>query len=276
MKTAIVCEGGGMRGSYTAGVLQSFMEAGFVADELVGVSAGASNGVSYVSGQMGRGYRTNVDYAGDKQYCSVGNFVRTGSIFGMDYVFGEIPEKLDPFDYDAFYASPCQFFAGATDVNTGQPVFFSKEEVTAPDIKVIRASCSMPVLAPIVEYKGGKYLDGGVSAPIPIEKALQDGCEKLVVILTRPRGYTKAPQGGRPIYKYLYRHYPNMIKAIEVRHLVYNHTLERLARLEEQGKAIVIAPAQALEVDRLGKDRDKLIQAYEYGHADGMQALTLL
>ncbi len=273
MKIGIVCEGGGMRGSYTAGVLQTFIDNNFVADELVGVSAGASNGSSYVSWQSERGYRTNIDYAGDKRYASISNFLSTGSVFGMDFIFGEIPQILDPFDYEAFWASPIAFYAGVTDVETGKAIFFDKTEIQPPNYTLLRASCSMPVFSPIVTYKGKKYLDGGVSAPIPIDKALDDGCDKLVIILTRPRDYRKTAQSGRFIYKTIYRHYPGLIKAIAMRHLIYNDTLERIASLEEQGQALVIAPVEALTVDRFGNDKEKLILSYQQGIKAGLSAL---
>lgn len=272
MKTAIVCEGGGMRGVFTAGVLQAFLEADYKADELVGVSAGASNGVSYVSGQSGRGYRTNVDYAGDKRYASLQSYRKTGSFFGMDFIFGEIPRQLDPFDYAAFAASPVDFYAGATSVDTGRAVFFGKEYITG-ELHALRASCSIPLLSPMVQIDGRLYLDGGVAAPIPIDKAINDGCERLVVVLTRPRGYQKKPQGQRLLYHTAYRKFPNMVKAMDMRHLIYNHTLQRLQRLEEQGKAVVVAPPAALEVDRFGKDKQKLMAAYDMGVGCGQAAL---
>ena len=275
MKTAIVCEGGAMRGVYTSGVLQAFMEEDFHADLLVGVSAGASNGVSYVSWQKGRGYRTNVDYAGDKRYASLSSYLKTGSYFGMDFIFGEIPSNLDPFDYEAFFSSPIAFYAGATDVKTGKPHFFGKEDMEN-NLAALRASCSMPVLSPIVEIGDGLYLDGGIAAPIPIDKALADGCERLVVVLTRPMGYRKKAQRMRTFYRQFYSHYPALVRAIDLRHLVYNHTLERLRRLEQEGVAIVVAPAQALEVDRFGKDREKLIMAFDTGRASGEEALAKL
>ena len=275
MKIGIVCEGGGMRGSYTAGVLEAFMREGFVADELVGVSAGASNGVSYVSGQQGRGIRTNLDYCNDKRYMGVRSYVKTGSFFGMDFIFGEIPNKLDPFDWEAFYASPCAFYAGVTDVETGRAVFFGKRDIR-PGLAVLRASCSIPVLSPVVHYNGGQYLDGGVAAPIPIDKALEDGCDRLVVILTRQRGYRKKPQHMRLLYKRRFANHPDMEKAIGLRYMVYNHTLERLERLEQEGKAIVIAPTTQLPVDRMARDRAKLEQACNQGIQDGLAALPVI
>lgn len=268
MKTAIVCEGGGMRGIYTAGVLEAFMEAGFVADALYGVSAGASNGMSYVSGQQGRGLRTNTDYTGDKRYLSFSSLLKTGSAFGMDFIFNEIPDKLDPFDFDAFYASPCRFYAGVTDVETGKPVFFGKEDITR-DLEVIKASCALPMLSGMVEYKGRKYMDGGISDPIPLDQALAVGYDRIIVILTQHREYTKKRMDLRPVYHVLYRKYPRFVRTLDVRHMIYNHTLERLRRMEGKGQVLVVAPRQPLGIDRFAKDKQQLFSAYETGVADG-------
>lgn len=264
-----------MRGVFTAGVLQAFMDEGFVADELVGVSAGASNGASYVSNQSGRGYRTNVDYAGDKRYASLQSWRRTGSFFGMDFIFGELPERLDPFDYEAFEASPCDYYAGATHVQTGHIAWFGKPYMKPPMLN-LRASCSIPMLSPIVEIDGEPYLDGGIAAPIPIDKAITDGCEKLIVILTRERGFKKKPQEFRALYHWTFRKNPAFVKTMDMRHLVYNHTLERLWRMEAEGRAIVVAPPAPLEVDRFGKDAQKMIEAFEVGKTCGLEALHKL
>lgn len=272
MKTGIVCEGGGMRGVYTAGVLQAFMDEGFQTDELVGVSAGASNGISYVSGQSGRGYRTNVNYCADRRYAGPTAFIKTGSVFGMDFIFGDIPEQLDPFDYAGFSASPCAYFAGATDVETGKAVFFGKRDI-APGFTALRASCSMPVASPIVEFGGRRYLDGGIAAPIPFQKALQDGCDRLIVILTRARDYVKKPQGFAAVYRQMYRQYPALVRAIDRGHLVYNHSLAQLRRLEAQGRAVVVAPSSQLPVGRMCRDREKMVAGYELGYSDGLHAL---
>ncbi len=273
LKTAIVCEGGAMRGVYTAGVLQAFLERDFVADMLVGVSAGASNGASYVSRQHGRGYRTNVDYAGDKRYLSLQNYLRTGCLFGFDFIFGDIPDCLDPFDFETFRASPCEYFAGALDIETGETVYFGKEDIR-PGFEAVRASCSMPLLSTVVEFGGHKLLDGGIGAPIPLDKALAEGAQRIVVILTQPRGYRKKPMGMRPVYYAKYRKYPKLLQAIRMRHLVYNHTLERLWKLEAEGRVLVVAPAQALEVGRFGQDPEVLKTCYKAGYKDGGE-LTL-
>jgi predicted patatin/cPLA2 family phospholipase len=190
----------------------------------------------------------------------------------MDFLFGELPEKLEPFDYAAFAASPCAYYAGATHVKTGGIVWFGKDYLAAP-MPALRASCSIPLLSPMVEIEGELYLDGGVAQPIPLEKALEDGCERVVVVLTRPRGYRKKPQSWRAVTHWVYRRYPAFVKTMDLRHLVYNHTLERLARLEAEGRAVVVAPPGALKVDRFGKDAAQLAAAYEVGMDCGQKAL---
>ena len=272
MRTAIVCEGGGMRGVFTAGVLQSFLDAEFMADELVGVSAGASNGASYVSRQSGRGYRTNLDYTNDKRYLSFSNWIKTGSLFGMEFIFREIPEKLDPFDFDAFYTSSTQYYAGACDVETGKTYFFGQDKMDR-NLAALRASCSLPIFSPMVEVEGRKYIDGGVSDPIPFQKALDDSCDFLVVVLTRERGYVKKPQNAHLLYRLLYNNYPRLRKTINERHLVYNQSLLHLKKLEASGTALVIAPPHPLPADRFGKDKPALEESYRIGLQMGQNAL---
>ncbi len=266
-KIGLVLEGGGMRGLYTGGVLDALMDRQLWADYVIGVSAGACNGVSYVSGQRGRNRRINTEYVGDGRYVGVGNFLRTGSMFGMDFIFGEIPEKLDPFDYAAFHASPCAFVAGVTDAQTGEPVYFGKEDMQG-DCTVLRASSSIPCFAPAVTYKGKEYLDGGTSDPIPVRKALEDGCDRVVVVLTRERGFVKKPEQGRAVYRRVFRHQPGMIRALDRRHEIYNETLAFLREKEADGTALVIAPRDSLGIGRFEKERKKLEQAYQTGYED--------
>lgn len=272
MKIGIVLEGGGMRGIYTAGVLQTFLDMHFMADEVVGVSAGASIGVSYVSMQSGRGLRTTINYAGDKRFLSFQNYRKTKSFFGMDYIFGEIPERLDPFDYEAFQKSPCDFYAGVTDIHTGETVYFGKSHIVPP-LLVLRASCSLPVFSPILQYRGGEYLDGGLHAPIPVEKALKDGCDKLIIVLTRQRGYHKEAMAGHAIYAHKYHKYPNLVRVMDQRHRIYNATLDTISLLERNGKALVIAPREALDLNLFNTKHDKLMEAYRMGAEDGLEAL---
>lgn len=264
MKTAIVCEGGGMRGAFTAGVLEYFMEQELWADELIGVSAGASGSISYVSRQKDRCRATMMDYLDVEPYVSLKSLVKTGFLFNMDFLFDRLPNQLNQFDYDTFYQNPCQFYAGATDVETGKIHFFSKEDLT-PKCEMLRASCALPMISRLVKVKDRYYLDGGIADSIPYQKAIEDGCERIIVILTRPRDYQKKPQSGKTWYRRKYRKYPNLIYAIEHRHEMYNRELSELRRLEKEGRVIVIAPRQKLDLTKFERDQTKLQKAYEEG-----------
>ncbi|MBC8531333.1 patatin-like phospholipase family protein [Gehongia tenuis] len=267
MKLGLVLEGGGMRGIYTVGVLDRLMEEDIEADYVIGVSAGACNGVSYVSRQKGRAYRVDMDYLDDKRYGGISSFLKTKSIFGMDFLFDEIPNHLDPFDYETFLASPCEFVTGVTDVDTGKTVYFTKEHLDH-DSTVIRASSSIPIFAPMVRYRGGKYLDGGTSDPIPVRKALDDGCDKVIVVLTRSRDFVKKPEKFRYVYSRLFRKYPHMIEVLDRRHKVYREEQELVRRLEREGRAIVVAPSRPIEIGRFEREREKLQAVYDMAVED--------
>lgn len=264
MKIGLVLEGGGMRGIYTVGVLDCLMEENFRADYVIGVSAGACNGASYVSWQKGRAYRTNTEYITDNRYLGLKNYLTTKSLFGMDFLFDEIPNKLIPFDYDTFYNSPCEFMIGVTDVMTGLDRYFDKSLVEPKNI-LLRASSSLPVFAPMVEYEGKKYLDGGVANSIPVMQALADGCDKIIVVLTRERGYVKKAEKFRSIYKRMYRKYPKLVEALDNRHEKYNETLSVIEALEQNGKALVIAPDSPLPIGRFEKNPDQLKKVWKMG-----------
>lgn len=272
MKRGLVLEGGGMRGLYTAGVLEYFMDEGIEFDYCIGVSAGACHASSYLSKQRGRSFRINTAYLEDGRYVGVKNLLRTGSMFGMDFIFDEIPNRLDPFDYDTFLKNPCEFVAGVTDVQTGKPAYFGIEAMNH-DSTVLRASSAIPVFSPIVEFRGRKFLDGGTSDPIPFEKALRDGCGPLVIVLTQHRGYEKSPEKFRAVYKRLYGQYPEMVATLDRRHEVYNESRRRVFQLEREGKAIVIAPARPVGISRFEKDLGKLRALYESGYADAKAAV---
>ncbi|MBP3448095.1 MAG: patatin family protein [Clostridia bacterium] len=272
MKIGLVLEGGGMRGIYTVGVLDCLMEEQFNADYVIGVSAGACNGISYVSKQKGRAFHTNTKYISDSRYLSIQNFIKTKSLFGMDFLFDTIPNELIPFDYETFYENPCEFVMGVTDVITGTPKYFDKS-ACEPKNTVLRASSSIPVFSPIVEYQGGKYLDGGTTDAIPVKKALEDGCDKVIVVLTRERSYQKAPEKFRHIYRRIYKNYPKMIEALDNRHKNYNHTLAYLKELEQQGTALVIAPDVPLPVGRFEKDPEQLKKVWQIGYNDGKKQM---
>lgn len=272
VKTGLVLEGGGLRGVFTVGVLDAFLEGDFHADYVIGVSAGAANGVSYVSGQKGRGLRTNIDYLREPRYMGLRSLLLHGSLFGMDFIFGEIPEHLDPFDYDAFERNPCEFVTGALDARTGETVYYGKQDIRQ-GLAVLRATSSLPMLAKPVEYEGRLLLDGGTGDPIPVRRALADGCDRVIVVLTRERGYRKQPQSFRAAYHAGLRRYPAVVKLLDTRHTLYNETLDFVAGLECGGTAVVLAPPEAPQIRRVERDREKLLALYQQGVEAGRALL---
>ena len=256
-KTALVLEGGGMRGVYTTGVLDCFLDEKISFPYIIGVSAGACHATSYLSGQRGRSFRVNTAYLKGGRYVGVKNLFRYGSMFNMDFIFDEIPNRLDPFDYDAFAKADCTFLSVATDCFTGKPVYLPHNR-TREDNDVIRASSSLPLVSHIVRYKGLELLDGGIADSIPVRRAAEDGFTRQVVVLTRDRSYRKGPEGSLLPYKLLYRRYPRLVEAVKNRPANYNQSLDFLSREESAGNAFVLAPQRPVELSRFERDEDKL------------------
>lgn len=267
-KTGLVLEGGGSRGIYTAGVIHYLMDQNIYLPYVIGVSAGACNGSSYVARQIDRNRAVLIDYLDHPDYISFRNFVKNREIFGMDFLFDVLPNELEPFDFDAFNAAKEEFVIGATDCMTGEPVFYKREDYKDEILKIIRASSSLPLFAPVVEYDNRSLLDGGISDPIPIKQSVKDGNQKNVVILTRNRGYVKKPQSFGWYMRRKYKEYPGLLKAIERRHHVYNETLSYIFEEEKKGNVFVISPSEKLEVGRIERSKAKLTDLYHLGMKD--------
>lgn len=263
----LVLEGGGMRGSYTAGVLDFFLDKNIKFENVYGVSAGASNACSYLSGQRGRALSIDVDYLEDKRFASVHSLVTTGDFFGVDMCYNIIPNELNLYDYEAFSNYPGNFYAVVTNCITGAAEYKLIKDMKK-DIKYVRASCSLPMMSRDVIIKGVPYLDGGIADSIPIRRARKDGNKKNVIVLTRDPDYVKKPNELLPIIRAMYRKYPELVDSMAKRHIVYNKTLRYIKKLEEAGKVVVIQPQDKVEIGRLEKNRDKLIELYEQGYAD--------
>lgn len=266
-KVALVLEGGGMRGVFTAGVLDFFLDENIEFPYVIGVSMGACNGASYISRQKGRSLKTVVGYINDKRYLSYSNFIKTGNLFGMDFIFNEIPTKHIPFDQETFDKSECVFEIVASDCIKGESVYFEKSNCGKLN-DVLRASCSLPIISTIVDYDGKKLLDGAVTDSIPANRALSKGNEKLVIILTRPKEYRKRKSKSDRINKVLYRKYPKLLERIMNRYKDYNETLEFIDKLESEGKAFVIRPNGSLNIKRTEKDVEALRKLYDLGYAE--------
>ncbi|MCO5385095.1 patatin family protein [Desulfosporosinus sp.] len=263
----LVLEGGGMRGLYTCGVLEYFMENDLYFNYVIGVSAGACNAVSYISRQQRRNEKVIIGFVKDWRYMSLRNLILSKSYFGMDFIFDEIPNKHVLFDFETFYKSPGVFLVGATDCRSGQPMYLNKNDL-GEQFQALRASASLPMLSPIVSYKGYELLDGGISDSIPIKKSIKDGNTKNIIVLTRNKGYKKRPGKFNALLKLKYRNYPQLIETMLNRYKNYNETLDYIDHLEKEGKAVVIRPSKELEVGRLEKDPQKLHRLLQQGYED--------
>ncbi|MGL4345710.1 MAG: patatin-like phospholipase family protein [Cellulosilyticaceae bacterium] len=266
-ETALILEGGGMRGIYTAGVLDFLLEKEIDLTYCNGVSAGACQGVSYMSKQHKRNYDVIIGYIRDKRYLSFGNLLRTGSLFGMDMLFNKIPNELVPFDYEGYKNAGSTFNVGVTNCETGESEFYPIKDFR-DGYEVLQASISLPLVAPIMAYDGKVLLDGGITEPIPIYKAIKDGYKKHLVVLTQHQGYTKQPTKITRLLKLKYKKYPKLIEAMVRRHEVYNETVAYIEQLEKEGQCIIIRPSKPLGLGRFDKDLEKLKQAYKQGYED--------
>lgn len=277
MSIGLVLEGGGMRGSYTSGVLEVLLQNGIEFPCVYGISAGACNALSYISKQKNRNYDIFYQYVADKRYVSVENLQATGSLFGFDFIFGELFHELLPFDYETFFNSPVNLKVGATDLKTGKAVFFDKEALDE-DFTAVRASSSLPFVSNIVSYKGYELLDGGCSMPIPLERSIFDGNEYNVVVLTRDRSYRKSnrPEFPRSVLRVKYGDYPNFVNSMMNRSEIYNNELEVCRRQEMEGKALIIRPSSPIVTGRYEKDPERLKSIYEMGVTDCMKRLPEL
>jgi len=273
---ALVLEGGGTRGFYSAGVFDAFMDTGIMFPYIIGVSAGAANVLSYISGQNVRNRQIVEKYVGNPKYVSKRNLLFHRSFFGMEFIFHEVPQKHVFLDWEMFSKQDIILFTGALDCNTGQTVWFNKNDVT-PSLEVTMASCSVPLLSPIFKFRGYKLLDGGIADPIPIEKSVSDGNKFHVIVLTRNKGYQKPVFKHKHILKLFYSKYPKLIEAILNRHIIYNRQLAICEQLEKEGKAIIIRPLKPLQLnDSTGRDIDKILELYDEGHEEAKEKMDLI
>ncbi|MGI2790011.1 patatin-like phospholipase family protein [Bacillus cytotoxicus] len=264
----LVLEGGGMKGLYTAGVLEYFMENVLFFPYVVGVSAGACMGATYLSRQKGRNKKVNIELVCDHRYISYRNFIKKRELFGMDFLFDEVPNKLVPFDFQAFMNAKEQFVIGTTDCESGQALYYNKHEHGNDILKIIRASSSVPFIAPAVEYGGRKLLDGGIIDPIPVRKAQDDGFQKNVVIMTKPAGYRKHPNPFSKMVKCLYRRYPKVANLLAEHYQLYNDTISYINSPKQNSNFFIIQPSLHLPVSGIERNKDKLIHLYNLGYED--------
>lgn len=274
MKTGLVIEGGGVRGIYAAGVLDAFMEHNICFDGLIGVSAGAVHGCSYLSGQKGRSLRYYKKYCNDPRFMSFKSWIKTGDIVGAEFCYHELPDKLDLYDHDAFLSNQTDYFVTCSNVETGKPEYLQITDMRT-QIDSLRASASLPYFSRIVEINGKKYLDGGITDSVPVEAFREMGYKRTVVILTRELEYRKKPE-LRMLPGLIYRKYPAFVKALQNRYQVYNQTIERILELEERSDIFVIRPAAPLEAGRMEKNPEKVQMTYDAGYRDALIQMKAL
>jgi predicted patatin/cPLA2 family phospholipase len=274
----LVLEGGGMRATYTAGVLDAFLDEGIALPYVIGVSAGANAGADYVAGQRERNYRVFVEFATDRRYAGYVNLLRERSWFGMRFIFEMLPDELAPFDYEALRDAAQTLVVAATDCATGRPRYFCQHDYDARWFvhAVHRASCSIPVLSPPVEIEGRRYLDGGVSDPIPIERSISDGNSRNVVVLTRNEDYRMSSQSMGLWSRLALARYPAIRRAALERGAKYDACLDRLASLQRSGEAFVLRPIRPIVVGRLERDPVKLDALYRQGYDETLECLPAL
>lgn len=271
-KVCLVLEGGGNRGSYTSGVLDCFLEHNINIPNIYAVSAGALNSLSYLSKQKGRSIRINREYIFSKRCIDYKRVLKLKSILDLDYLLNEVNSELDFFDIEEFNKNKGNFVVTCTNVENGLPIYKRIDDYHK-DLKYIKASASLPLFASIVEVDSLKLLDGGVSDSIPVMKALEDGYDKIIVVLTRDREYSCAKYRLMKYYKTKYFMYPSLIKSMENRHNKYNVTRDLIANLENEGKIFAVYPSVRLEISNLEKNSDKLLDIYNIGYQDATNAI---
>lgn len=271
LKTGLVLEGGAMRGMFTAGILDVFIENDIRFDGVIGVSAGAIFGVNYLSGQKGRVIRYNKIYNSDREYMGLKSLLKTGDIINTEYAYHRVPYELDKFDDEAFKKSGVPFYCVLTDIVSGKPEY-AKITSVFEQMDYLRASATLPFVSKPVAINYRLYLDGGVTDSIPYKKFMEMGYEKLVVILTRDVDYIKKPMKKLPVKMY-YGKYPRFAEKMLSRYENYNNSIKGVERLEKEGKAVIIRPKEPIKIGRLERNPDKLQKVYDMGIEEGKRSI---
>ena len=269
MKRGLVLEGGAMRGLWTAGITDVMMEHDIWPDGLIGVSAGAAFGCNYKSRQIGRAIRYNMRFAKDSRYSGIRSLLTTGDYFNAEFDYHIVPKQYEIYDDDAFNRNPMEFIVVCTDVETGEAVYQPLTEANYDTYEWIRASASMPLVSKVVSIQGRKLLDGGVADSIPLAYTESRGYDRNVVVLTQPLGYQKEHNRLMPLMRLALRRYPEMIKALDYRHIMYNKQLEYVAQAEREGRCLVIRPDEKIPIGHISHNPQQMQHVYQIGRAIG-------
>ncbi len=269
-KIGIIVEGGGMKCAYSAGVLDRFLDDDITFDYALGVSAGSANLASFLAGQRERNRRYYTQHLKDPDYFGIRSFLKTGNTFNLHYIYSTLSNSdgKDPLDYETLAKNPTDFRIVATDAQTGRPHYFHKSQMKKDDYRIIMASCALPVVCRPQVVNGRKYFDGGVSDSIPIAKAFRDGCDKVVIILSKPRGFVKEPEAHRLLYTLALLRYPKIVRDLDRRHIMYKECQDTMYAMEKQGKAFLFCPSAPPEMSTYTMDPEIEEQLYQLGLKD--------
>ena len=269
-KIGLVVEGGGMKCAYNAGILDAFLDHNITFDYCIGVSGGAGNVASFVAGQRGRNLRFFTDHIHSPKYFGIKSLLKTGNLFGLQYIYGELTNSTgeDPLDFAAIMKNLAEYEVVATNALTGEAEYFGKDDMKQGDYRPVMASSAIPAACRPVEINGIPYYDGGISDAIPVRRALDKGCDRLVVILSKQRDYVRKPQGMRFLYSSLCRKYPKIIEAIDQRHITYAKNQKDVFELEKEGRVFIFAPSGTVKVGTYSMDEETERKLYDMGMKD--------
>ena len=270
---ALILEGGTVRPIFSSGVMDALNDHHIDFPYVIGVSAGITDGFSYVSKQPKRNYDILMNHRHDKRYVGLRNYISDKSLFGLRYAYETIPQEIYPFDWETFLNNPAQIKVGVTNVETGECEYLDGKQLDK-QCTMLKATCAIPFAFPVISLNGKKYYDGGICDPIPVRKAQQDGHDKMLIVLTRPKGYQKTLSKANMIAsRLLKKKYPHLVQPLLTRHLLYNETLAYCEELEKQGQAIILRPNEAFQIDSFEKDLKKIDRLYHYGYQLALEHL---
>lgn len=264
----IIDVGGGMRGAYTAGIYDYFIDNKIEFDYCLGISAGSANMCNYLSGQHGRNKLSYMVYSQRPEYMGMRNMLRTGSYINMDYIYSELCNSgaENPFDYKRFSENKTRFYVGATDAVTGQPHYFTEKDMSQDNYDILKASCALPGICKPYFINGRPYYDGGIAEPIPYKKAIEDGCKRLVILLTRPAEYRRSELKNKAVMKLLLKKYPQTFESLTMRYIKYNTALDELEKMSDN--VLIVAPSDINGMSTLKRNTDAMLRLYNMGYKD--------
>lgn len=271
--SALILEGGTFRPIFSCGVMDALLDNGVDFTYVIGVSAGITDGMSYVSKQQKRNYDILMNHRHDKRYVGFRNYLTDRSLFGLKFAYETLPNEVYPFDWETFLKNPAEVKVGVTNAETGETEYLDGKELDKT-CGMLKATCAIPFVFPAIELNGKKYYDGGICDPIPVRKAQKDGQERMLIVLTRPEGYKKTlSRANVAAAKLLRKKFPKLVRPLMTRHMMYNETVAYCEQLEREGKAVILRPTKKVQIESLEKDLEKIDRIYRFGYEEAVRNL---